>query len=120
MIPSDFKKELIAKLEAAIPELKDKIQVGAVDAQTPVPYAAYSTPEETAVRTIHGIAGYNTLFDLSVYHSKMSEVEKLKHQVINVLEGEIVTNRRCYYKSSEYGFYPDYNIHGYILTFRII
>ena len=117
---TDFKKELIAKLEAAIPELRDKIQAGAVDAETPVPYAAYSTPEETPVRTIHGIAGYNTLFDLAVYHSKMSEVEKLKHQMIHTLEGETVADKRCYYKASEYGFYPDYNIHGYILTFRII
>ena len=113
----DFKKELIAKLEAAIPELRDKIQAGA---ETPVPYAAYSTPEETPIRTIHGIAGYNTLFDLSVYHSKMSEVEKFKHQVIHTLEGEIVADKRCYYKASEYGFYPDYDIHGYTLTFRII
>lgn len=117
---TDFKKELIAKLEAAIPELRDKIQAGAVDAETPVPYAAFSTPEEAPIRTIHGIAGYATTFELSVYHSKMSEVEKLKHKVIKALEGADLTARKCYYKSGEYAFYPDYNVHSYTLTFRII
>lgn len=116
----DFKTKLIALLEKEMPELKDKIQAGAVDAETPVPYAAYSTPEETAIRTIHGIAGYSTTFDLSVYHTKMAEVEKLKHQVIKTLDAQDLSGKRCYYKSAEYAFYPDYNIHGYTLTFRII
>lgn len=116
----DFKTKLIALLEKQVPELKDKIHAGAVDAETPVPYAAYSTPEETAIRTIHGIAGYAVTFELSVYHSKMSEVEKLKHRVIKVLEGAELANKKCFYKSAEYAFYPDYNIHGYNLTFRII
>lgn len=117
---TDFKTALIAILEKQIPELKKKIQAGAVDAETPVPYAAYSTPEEVPIRTIHGIAGYLTTFEVSVYHSKMSEVEKLKHKVIKALDMEIVGERRCNYKSGEYAFYPDYNIHGYNLTFRII
>ena len=117
---TDFKTALIALLEEQVPELKDKIQAGAVDAETPVPYAAYSTPEEVPIRTIHGIAGYITTFDISVYHSKMSEVEKLKHKVIKVLEGAELNGRRSYYKSGEYTFYADYIIHGYTLTFRII
>lgn len=116
----DFKTELIELLEREVTELRDKIQAGAVDADTPVPYAAFSTPEEVPIRTIHGIAGYATTFELSVYHSKMSEVEKLKHKVIKALEGAELTARKCYYKSGEYAFYPDYNIHGYNLTFRII
>lgn len=116
----DFKTALIALLEKQLPELKGKIQAGAVDAETPVPYAAYSTPEETAIRTKHGIAGVTTFFDLSVYHSKMSEVEKLKHRVIKALEAQELGEKWCYYKSSEYAFYPDYNIHGYNLTFRIV
>ncbi|CDN30624.1 hypothetical protein BN938_0519 [Mucinivorans hirudinis] len=117
---SDFKTDLIALLERQVPELRNKIQAGAVDAETPVPYAAYSTPEETAIRTKHGIAGYSITFELSVYHSKMAEVEKLKHRVIKALEAQELGEKWCYYKSSEYAFYPDYNIHGYNLTFRII
>lgn len=117
---TDFKTILIALLEEQVPELKDKIQAGAVDAETPVPYAAYSTPDETPIHTIHGIAGYTITFDVSVYHTKMSEVEKLKHKVIKALEGAELNGRRSYYKSGEYGFYPDYSIHGYNLTFRII
>lgn len=117
---TDFKTALIALLEQEVPELKDKIQAGAVDAETPVPYAAYSTPEETPIHTIHGIAGYTTTFDISVYHTKMSEVEKLKHKVISALEGAELNGKRSYYKSGEYAFYADYNIHGYTLTFRII
>lgn len=117
---ADFKIKLIALLEKQVPELKDKIQAGAVDAETPVPYATYSTPEETAIRTIHGIAGYTTTFELSVYHSKMSEAEKLKHRVIKVLERTELADKKCLYKSAEYAFYPDYNIHGYNLTFRIV
>lgn len=116
----DFKTAVIALLEKQIPELKGKIQAGAVDAETPVPYAAYSTPEETPIRTIHGIAGFNTLFDLSVYHTKMAEVERLKLKVINALEGQQLGEKRCGYKSSEYAFYADFNIHGYTLTFRIV
>lgn len=117
---TDFKTTLIALLEQEVSELKDKIQAGAVDAETPVPYAAYSSPEETPIRTIHGIAGYATTFEIAVYHSKMSEVENLKHKVIKALEGAELNNKHSYYKSGEYGFYPDYNIHGYTLTFRII
>ena len=42
----DFKTAFIAALEAAAPELRGKVQAGAVDAETPVPYAAFTTPEE--------------------------------------------------------------------------
>lgn len=117
---TDFKTTLISLLEDNIPDLRDKIQAGAVDAQTAVPYAAFSTPEETPIRTIHGIAGYVTTFEMSVYHSKLSEAEKLKHRVIATLEGAELSSQKCYYRSGEYAFYPDYNLHGYTLTFRII
>lgn len=116
----DFKIDLISKLETAVPELKDKIQAGAVDTQTPVPYAAYSTIEETPIRTKSGIAGYLTTFDLSVYHNRMASAETLKHKIINALNGIEVGGRLCYFKSAEYGFYADYNIHGYVITFKII
>jgi hypothetical protein len=35
----DFKTAFIAALERAVPELKGKVQAGAVDAETPVPFA---------------------------------------------------------------------------------
>ena len=57
----DFKTAFIAALEAAAPELRGKVQAGAVDAETPVPYAAFTTPEETPLHTKHGIAGVQTL-----------------------------------------------------------
>ena len=117
---TNFKQSLIKTLETEIPELKDKIQAGAVDAQTKPPYAAYSTPEETPIRTIHGIAGYTVSFDLSTFHTQLSECEKLKIKIINALEGVNITNKTCYYKLSEYAFFAEYNLHSYSLTFRII
>ncbi len=115
----DFKKELIAKLEKAAPELKGKVQAGAVDAETPAPYAAFTTPEETPLRTIHGIAGIQTTFEIAVFHTKLAAVEVLKERVIATLDLASLAGRRCTYRSSEYGFYADYNIHGYTITFRI-
>ncbi|MFR9495573.1 MAG: hypothetical protein SNG81_04275 [Rikenellaceae bacterium] len=116
----DFKTELIRIVEHELPELRDKIQAGAVDAETKVPYAAFTTPEEVPIRTIHGIAGYAVSFELAVFHSQLSEVEKLKAKLINALEGQNLINKRCYYKSSEYAFFHEYNLHSYTLTFKII
>ena len=116
----DFKKELIAKVEKAIPELKSKIQAGAVDAETPVPYAAFTVPEEVPLRTIHGIAGTNVSFDLAIYHIKLASLETLKAKVLKTLDTASLADKRCYYRSAEYGFYPDFNIHGYTITFKII
>ena len=116
----DFKTELIAKVEEALPELKGKVQAGAVDAETPVPYAAFTVPEETPLRTIHGIAGTMTTFDLAVFHTKIAEVEKLKERVIAALDLAPLAGKRSIWKSSEYAFYADYNIHGYTITFRIV
>ena len=117
---TDFKKEIIAKLEATIPELKGKIQAGAVDAETPVPYAAFTVPEETPLRTIHGIAGTVTTFDLAVFHTKLSVTEELKSRTIAALDTRAIDGKRCIFKSSEYAFYADYNIHGYTITFRVV
>ncbi len=116
----DFKTLIIDILEAEIPKLKDKIQAGAVDATTQPPYVAFSTPEEVPIRTIHGIAGYNISFELGVFHSQLSEVEKLKASIINALEGAELGNKIAYYKSSEYVFFHEYNLHSYSLTFKII
>lgn len=116
----DFKKDFIANLEKAVPELKGKVQAGAVDAETPVPYAAFTTPEETPLRTIHGIAGIQVLFDLGVFHSKMAAAETLKQKTINALDGQTLAGKRCIYKSSDYAYYADFNIHGYTITFKIV
>ena len=116
----DFKTELIKLIEKAVPELKDKIQAGAVDATTKPPYACFTTPEEQPIRTIHGIAGYTINFEVAVFHNQLFEVEKLKAKLINALEGVGLINKRCYYKSSEYAFFAEYNLHSYSLTFKII
>ena len=117
---TDFKAALIALLEAAIPELRDKIQAGAVDERTPMPFAAFSTPEETPVRTIHGIAGYVTTFEIAVYDGKFSQTEHLKHCVIAALEGVELDDKSCRFKSASTEYYPDYDLHGVTLTFRIV
>ena len=117
---TDFKKELITKLEYDVPELRNKIQAGAVDEKTEAPYAAFTTPDEQPIRTIDGIAGYVTTFEIAVFHTKFSAVENLKHAVINSLERAELSDKICYLKSSEYAFYPEYNIHGYTITFKII
>lgn len=116
----DFKKTLIALLEREIPDLRDKIQAGAVDARTQPPFVAFTVPEETPVRTLHGIAGYVTTFEVSVYDAKYAGAEKLKHKVISALEGAELGDKRCRLKSASTEFYPDYDVHGITLTFRIV
>ena len=117
---TDFKTELIALLEREIPELRDKIQAGAVDERTAVPFAAFSTPDETPVRTMNGIAGYVTTFEVAVYEQKTSALEKLKHRIIAALEGPMLPDRRCSFRSATTDYYADYDIHGVTLTFRIV
>lgn len=117
---TDFKTELISILEQQIPELRDKIQAGAVDERTASPFAAFTTPEEIPIRTFHGIAGYVTTFEVAVYEQKIAALERLKHRVIAALEGQTLTNRRCSFKSSSTDYYPDYDLHGATLTFRIV
>lgn len=116
----DFKKTLIGLLERAIPDLRDKIQAGAVDERTAAPFAAFSVPEETPVRTLHGIAGYVTSFEVAVYDSKFAGAEQLKHCVIAALEGAELGDKRGRFKSSSTEFYPDYDLYGVVLTFRIV
>ena len=38
---TDFKTSIIAAIEEAVPELAEKIQCGAVDAETTSPFATY-------------------------------------------------------------------------------
>lgn len=116
----DFKTELITLLETAVPELHDKIQAGAVDERTATPFAAFTTPEEVPIRTIHGIAGYTTTFEIAVYDKKVVSVETLKHRIIATLEGAGLSYRRCYLKSTSSDYYADYDLHGITLTFKIV
>ena len=117
---TDFKKQLIALLERKIPELADRIQAGAVDARTPAPFAAFSLPEETPVRTLHGIAGYRTMFEVAVYDSKFSGTERLKRRAIAALEGAQFDGKRSRFVSSATEYYADYDLHGATMTFRIV
>ena len=116
----DFKTRLISLLERDIPELADKIQAGAVDARTPAPFAAFSVPEETPVRTLHGIAGYRTMFEVAVYDSRFSGAERLKHRVIAALEGVEFDGKRSRFVSSAAEYYADYALYGATMTFRIV
>lgn len=117
---TDFKKQLIALLEREIPELADRIQAGAVDARTPAPFAAFSVPEETPVRTLHDIAGYRTMFEIAVYNSKFSDTERLKRRAVAALEGAEFDGKRCRFKSSSTEYYTDYDLHGATLSFCIV
>lgn len=117
---TDFKKQLIVLLEREIPKLADRIQAGAVDARTPAPFAAFSVPEETSVRTLHGIAGYRTMFEVAVYDSKFSGTERLKHRVIAALEGAEFDGKRSCFVSSATEYYADYDLHGATMSFRIV
>lgn len=117
---TDFKIELISLLEREIPELADKIQACAVDARTPAPFAAFTVPEEMPVRTLHGIAGYRTIFEVAVYDAKVACAEKLKHRVIAALEGAEFDGKRSRFVSSATEYYADYDLHGATMAFRII
>ena len=117
---SDFRTALIEVMQTAALELTGKIQCGAVDAETPAPFATYSTPEEVPVRTKDGIAGWETLFEVEIYHSKVSGAEALKRKVIGAIEGLVVDGRICRHRSSSSDYYPDYDLHSYTLTFKVI
>ncbi len=115
----DFKTELIRIVERDIPELASKIQIGAVDAQTAAPYALLSTPPETPIRTFDGIVGYDVTFEMSIFHTRLAELESLKIKLINTLEGAALADNTSYYKTGEYDFFHEYNLHSYSLTFQI-
>lgn len=117
---ADYRIKLIQAVEENVPELKDKIQSGAVDSGTIAPFATFSTPEEKAVRTKNGIAGYYILFEVAVYDKKVSGAEQLRHKVIASLEGLELGTKRCWYKSYTTEYYPEYDLHSAVLTFKII
>ena len=117
---TDFKVEILAILEAALPELSDRIQAGAVGERTATPFAAYTTPEETPIRTKSGIAGYLTTFEVSLYDKRIASLELLRHRVIATLERKELGEKVCTYRSSTTDYYPDYDLHGATMTFRIV
>lgn len=121
METEDFKIRLIRILEDSIPELRDRIQAGAVDETTPVPFAAFTMPVEEPVRTKSGIAGYTVTFEVSVFHRRYGEAERLRHRIIHALEGtDLGSGSRSLYRSGTTEYYPDYDLHGSILTFKIL
>ena len=116
---SDFKTALIEVVETAAPELEGKLQCGAVDAETPAPFATYSTPEELPIRTKDGICGYETLFEVEVFDSRVAGAESLKRKVRGAVEGLVVDGRVCRHRNSSSDYYPDYDLHSWTLTFKI-
>lgn len=117
---TDYRIQLIKAVEDAVPELRDKIQAGAVDAGTPAPFATFSTPEEKPIRTKNGIVGYDIFFEVTVYDKKVSSAEQIRHKVLKALEGKELGDKRCWYKSYNTDYYPEYDLHSATLTFRII
>ena len=116
----DFKSTLIKILTDNIPDLKDKVQAGAVDSQTSAPFATFSVPEEKPLRTLSGIAGYETTFEVAVYDSRFAGAESLKRKVVNALDNRIIGTTRCQYRSSQTDYFPDYDLHCITLTFKIL
>jgi hypothetical protein len=117
---SDFKTALIEVVETAAPELEGKLQCGAVDSETPAPFATYSTPEELPIRTKDGICGYETLFEVEVFDSRVAGAESLKRKVCGAVEGLVVDGRVCRHRNSSSDYYPDYDLHSWTLTFKVI
>lgn len=116
---SDFKTALIEVIQTAAPELEGKIQCGAVDAETVAPFATYSTPEESPVRTKDGIAGYDTLFEVEVFDTRVGGAEVLKRKVRGAIEGLVVEGKVCRFRGASSEYYPDYDLHSWTLTFKI-
>lgn len=111
--------DIIDRVETCIPELKDKIQMGAVDEETSTPYATIKHTQIPII-TKQGIAGYRWELDVSVFHSTMDEEEVLKDKIINFLDGFNSGEKKVRFQNAAYEFYHEYNIHGYSLTFKIV
>lgn len=121
MSNANFKSQLIVILEDGIPELKDKVQAGAVDEKTPSPFAVFSYPEEKPLRTLDGIAGFETSLELSVYDRRFAGAESLRKRVITLLDGiHLQEGKSLRYRSATYDYFPDYDLHSVTLNFRIV
>ncbi len=117
---NDFIADIITRLEAELPELGNRIQPSAVDPGTATPFAAFTLPTETPIRTIDGIAGYDTTFEVAVVDKRHSQCSKLKSKIIEALDSfALSTSQRCQLKESQAQFYDEQKLHGYIITFNI-
>ena len=108
-------------IETAALELEDKVQCGAVDAETVAPFATYSTHGgKLPVRTKDGICGYESLFRVEVYDNRVAGAESLKRKVRGAIEGLVVEEKVCRHRSASSDYYPDYDLHSWTLTFKVI
>lgn len=120
MYDRNFKSIILEALEDCIPQLRDKVQAGAVDEKTPTPFATFSIPEERPLRTLSGIAGFETTFEVSLYDSRFAGAEALKREVLVALDERTINGKTLRYRSSTTDYYPQYDLHSVTLTFRIV
>lgn len=110
---------IIERLELETPTLKSKIYPGAADASAIVPYSAYKS-KESPIRSKDGIVGYNTIFELAVFEKTLLDAKAIKEKVVEALEGFSEDVWRLSYDGSQDIYYPEYDIHGITLTFKIL
>ena len=119
MDSADFKPTLIAAIEAAAPSLAGRVQAGAVDASTPAPFAAFTTPEERPLRSKDGVVGMESVFEVSLFDGKIAGAEALKRAVLPAIEGLQIGGKTCRVQSAGSEYYPDYDLHAITVTARI-
>ena len=78
------------------------------------------SPRSPPRRTLSGVAGYETTFELTVYHSRVAGAEELKRKVVRALDDLPLQTKVCRYRSAQSDYFPQYDLHSYTLTFRII
>lgn len=116
---TNFIAEFLELIEDNVPQLADKIQHGAVDAETPRPYAAYTMPTSEPLRTIHGIAGWRSTFDFTLVGERLAELDDLARKIIAIVENDRIDGRVCQIQNKETAFFAEVGLDGIILTFKI-
>lgn len=116
----DFRTAIIEAIETAAPKLLGKVQCGAVDEGTVAPFATYSSPEEHPIRTKDGIAGCDILFEVEVFSNSVVQAEHLKRCVRDAVEGLSFAGQTCKFRGASSDYYPDYDLHSWNLTFKVI
>lgn len=66
------------------------------------PYAVYES-EESPIRTLSGIAGYEGTCTISVYGFSIANLEALVNRIIALLDGQVFDGRKYYYDSASSG-----------------
>lgn len=117
---TEFIAAFIELIESELPQLVDKIQHGAVDAEIQPPYAAYSVPASEPIRTIHGIVGYTTTFELIIVDRSLAQVDELSRKIIRITEITEIADRRCRLSGMSTDFFEAVSLNGIILTFKIL